>query len=140
MALNLILLPVFTFNYAHKGMVEPFVYLSEQNDVEAVLIDRTERRRFMAFGYAGYTRPDFRVLDNWSELEEISKDSLMYGLINYFIIYTDAEPILNVDSLTKTFGPLKEVFHSTPSTVDIVLNFLNPRHNHTNEAWVYKRD
>ena len=137
--LNLILLPVFTFNYAHKGMVEPFVYLSKQNDVNAVLIDRTERRRFMAFGYAGYFRPGFRVLDNWNELEKIKKESFLHDSINYFIIYTDSEPILHVDSLTKAFGPIKQVFHSTPSTVDIILHFLNPEHNHTNEAWIYKR-
>lgn len=138
--LNLILLPIFTINYAHKGMVEPFVYLSGQNDVNSVLIDRTERRRFMAFGYAGYNRSGFRVLDKWDELEEIKNDSLLYNSINYFIIYTDAEPVSNVDSLVKAFGPLRQVFHSAPSTVDIVLNFLNPKHNHTNEAWVYKRD
>lgn len=137
--LNLILLPVFTFNYAHKGMVEPFVYLSKQNDVNTILIDRTERCRFMAFRYAGYIRPGLRVLDNWNELEKIKKESSLYDSINYFIIYTDSEPILHVDSLTKAFGSIKQVFHSTPSTVDIILHFLNPEHNHTNEARVYKR-
>lgn len=138
-ALNLILLPVFTFNYAHKGMVEPFVYLSEQNDVDAVLIDRTERRRFMAVSYAGYTQPVYGVLDNWGDLENIKKDSSFFDSINYFIIYTDSEPVVNVDSLSRTFGSITQVFHSTPSTVDVVLHFLNPRHNHTNEAWIYKR-
>ncbi|RKX17386.1 MAG: hypothetical protein DRP51_10940 [Candidatus Zixiibacteriota bacterium] len=137
--INLILLPVFIFNYAHKGMVEPFVSLSKQNDVNAVLIDRTERRRFMAYGYAGYNRPGFRLLDNWSELDEIRKESSLYDSINYFIIYTDSDPGRHVDSLTTVFGPIKQVFHSTPSTMDFVLHFLNPEHNHTNEAWIYKR-
>lgn len=138
-ALNLILLPVFTLNYAHKGMVEPFVYLSEQADVDAVLVDRTERHRFMTTDYAGYEQPDFIALDKWSELGEIQNESSLYDRVNYFIIYTDREPVGHVDSLTKAFGPLKQVFHSTPSTVDILLHFLNPKHNHTNEAWVYRR-
>ncbi len=137
-AINIIILPIFTLNYAHKGMVEPFVYLSEQDDVNSVLIDQTERRRFMAFSYAGHNRPGFRVLDAWPELEEIKSDSLLLHSINYFIIYTDVEPVANVDSLVQTFGPIEQVFHSPPSTVDVVLNFLNPKHNHTNEAWVYK--
>jgi len=137
--LNLILLPLFTFNYAHKGMVEPFVFLSEQGDVNSVLIDRTERRRFMALCYAGYDRPKDIILDNWAELDTLSADSALLNSINYFIIYTDNHPDYHADSLSRIFGSLGQVFHSTPSTVDYILHFLNPRHNHTNEAWVYRR-
>ena len=136
---NLILLPVFTLNYAHKGMVEPYVYLSEQDDVKTVLIDRTERRRFIAFSYAGYKRPGEIVLDKWATLQKNHLDNPQYDSVNYFVIYSDVKPERHADSLAKTFGPIKQVFHSSPSTVDMLLHFMNPKHNHTNEAWVYKR-
>jgi len=41
-------------------------------------------------------------------------------------------------ALEKYLGPLNPVFHSSPSTVDYLLHFLNPRHNHTNEADIYR--
>jgi hypothetical protein len=42
-AVNIVLLSIMTINYAHRGIVEPFVYISHQTDVTGVLIDRTER-------------------------------------------------------------------------------------------------
>ena len=136
---SILLLPVFTLNYAHRGMVEPFVYLSRQNDTQTLLIERVERFRFIGLSYAGYNRPDTIVINSWPELDSLAAARSGLNKINYFLIYTDDDPAAHADSLARVFGPLERVFHSPPSTVDALLNFLNPRHNHTNEAWIYYR-
>ena len=137
---NLIVLPLFTFNYGHKGMVEPFVYLSRQDDVDMIIVDRTERRRFLAVSYAGYAKPDYFKVDKWEELAGLESDSHIFDRANYFIIYSDDHVERHADSLAGYFGPVRLVFHSTPSLMDAILHFMNPKYNHLNEAWVYKRD
>lgn len=139
-AVNLIILPLFTFNYAHKGMVEPFVYLSRQDDVDSIIIDRIERRRYTATSYAGFKRPDYINIDRWQDLSLRKNDSPVYESANYFIIFSDDSASVHADSLMKYFGPIEPVFHSTPSLIDAVLHFMNPKHNHLNEARVYKKE
>jgi len=136
---NILILPLFTFNYAHKGMVEPFVYLSEQPDVRAILIDRIERKRYLAITYAGYIRPDYFSLNSWEDFRRLSQISSDHDSANYFIIFSDQNTTEHVDSLSNYYGKLERVFHSPPSLMDRVLHFLNPGHNHTNEAYVYRK-
>ena len=136
---NLLILPVFTFNYNHKGMVEPFVYLSRQDDVKTVLIDRTERRRFVAVEYAGINQPNTVAVDSWDYLDSLKSMTGLFESINYFVVYTDINPAAHADSLAERFGPIRQVFHSPPSVVDRILHSMNPKHNHTNEAWVFKK-
>ncbi|UCD18490.1 MAG: glycosyltransferase family 39 protein, partial [Candidatus Zixiibacteriota bacterium] len=137
--LNLVLLPVFMFNYAHKGMVEPFAYLSRQGDVRAVMIDRTERYRLLPIAYAGLKRPPLDTVNAWSDLANRRAGAPGLDEINYAVVYSDDRVEEHRDSLTAYLGQLEPVFHSTPSTLDRLLHFLNPRHNHTNEAWVFRR-
>jgi len=137
--LNIILLVPFTFNYAHKGMVEPLVYLSKQHDVGNVLIDRTERYRLIPESYAGFETPPLDSLDSWSDLYIDDSIPRPFDGINYVIIYSDNRTDEHIDSLHRFIGPLEMVFHSTPSTIDRLLHFLNPKHNHTNEARVFRR-
>jgi hypothetical protein len=136
--LNIILLPIFTFNYAHKGMVEPFVYLSNRDDVRAVLVDRTERRRLLPVSYAGLVTPPIKTLDNWDIVTDFRGLVTLMRDVNYVIVYSDNFAEDHRRSLEAFLGPLETVFHSPPSTVDCLLHFMNPKHNHTNEAWIYK--
>jgi len=136
---NLALLPLFTFNYAHKGMVEPFVYLGRQNDVHTVLVDRTERRRFIPISYAGYKKPKALILDKWPAINNLFENNRPLYQPEYFVIFTDDHLQSHLDSLENYYGPLEMAFHSTPSLVDRVLHYLNPRHNHLNESWVFRR-
>jgi hypothetical protein len=138
LALNIILLIPFTFNYAHKGMVEPLVYLSRQNDVKTVLVDRTERCRLIPISYAGIEAPKIDSLNAWSDLYFGDSTAHKFDDIDYVIVYSDNRIGDHVDSLTRFLGPLEMVFHSTPSIVDRILHLMNPKHNHTNEARVYK--
>lgn len=136
--LNIIILPLFTFNYAHKGMVEPFVYLSKQDDITGIVIDRLERRRFLPVDYANLDEPVYTKLDRWDQLAKLPEEEPISDGANYFVIFSDDIHEVHVDSLETVFGPLERVFHSPPSLMDRILHFLNPRYNHLNESWVYK--
>ncbi|SYZ74647.1 membrane hypothetical protein [Candidatus Zixiibacteriota bacterium] len=136
---NIVLLPVFTTYYVHKGAVEPFVYLSRQNDVKKVLVDSTERIRLIPFEYEGFGRPRPILLFPRDTLgsEDLlgpSRDS-----INYFVIFTDDSLSRHLADLESDFGRLEPVFHSTPSLMDGILHALNPNHNLENCAWVCRR-
>ncbi|MEW5923266.1 MAG: hypothetical protein AB1746_04695 [Candidatus Zixiibacteriota bacterium] len=137
--INIILLPLFTFNYGHKGMIEPYVYISRQDDVKAIIIDRIERRRVVTSSYAGFKRPNYIKIDKWEDLSTRRNDSPFYDSANYFIIFSDDNARAHADSLTKYFGPIEPVFYSKPSLMDALLHFLNPKYNHLNAAWVYKK-
>nr|MBN2277780.1 glycosyltransferase family 39 protein [candidate division Zixibacteria bacterium] len=139
LAINLILLPLFTLNYAHKGMVEPFVYLGHQKNINNILVDRTERKRYIAISYAGFKRPRYFKIDSWPELTRIYENMFTADQPDYFVIFTDDSLADHLDSLSRYYGPVEAVFNSTPSLVDRILHLLNPKHNHLNESWVYRR-
>lgn len=138
-AVNFIVLPLFTFNYCHKGMVEPFVFLSKQDDIEVILIDRAERKRYPAISYAGYVKPECVEINNWGDFGRLSDMSPQFHSANYFLVYSENNLQQHLDSLSGYHGSLQEVFHSPPSLMDGILHFLNPRYNRANECWVYKR-
>jgi Alg9-like mannosyltransferase family len=138
--INVTLLAVFTVHYGHKGSVEPFVYLSEQPDFRNVLVDRTERNILVPYAYAGFSSPIPIKIENWEMLGPSNRFYYKFDSINYFVIFTDTALSRHLDTLVDHFGPMKEVFHSTPSTLDRLLHFMNPAHNFTNESRVFKKD
>ena len=60
---------------------------------------------------------------------------------DYYLLYPlDASDLNHYkDSIISRAGPIEQVFHVGPSTVDYILHKLNPSHNRTNEVWVYRR-
>lgn len=139
-AVNVILLPIFTFNYGHKGLVEPYVYLSYQRELKNMLVDRTEGNKLTPYQYAGAAAPPPIRIDDWGGLSPRNLYFPKFYSTNYFIVFSDTALEVHLDSLTRFFGPLRPVFHSQPSAVDRLLHFMNPRHNFANESWVFKRD
>jgi hypothetical protein len=137
---NIVLLSIMTINYAHRGIVEPFVYISHQTDVTGVLIDRTERLKIIPYGYAGYAAPRPINIDSAAQLGENHRDYYRYDSINYFVIFTDSNPDNHIRMLSPHFGALRQVYHINPSPLDWILHKLNPGHNHLNESYIYKRD
>jgi len=138
--ISLILLPIFTLNYAHRGSVDSLVYLSCQNDVTKYLVDRTERKRLVPYSYAGLNTSPPLLLDRWETLDTADEIQNWKDSADYFVIFSDTAPEMHRARLTAYFGELTPAYHSPPSLVDLLLHFLNPRHNHTNEAWVYRKD
>jgi hypothetical protein len=76
---------------------------------------------------------------HWDELPDLARMHREQPF-HYFILYPLKEEKLAsyVDSVTAYFGEASEMYYSAPSTVDYILHILNPRHNRTNEAWLYR--
>ena len=140
LVINIALLAVFTVHYGHKGSVEPYVYLSTQSDVRNILVDRTERTNLVPYAYAGFSSPVPIKIENWEMLGPSNRFYDKFDSINYFVIFTDTALSRHLDTLVDHFGPMKEVFHATPSALDRLLHLMNPAHNFTNESWVFKKD
>ncbi len=139
LALNILFLPIFTFNYAHRGTVDSMVYLSKQSDVRLYLVDRTERKLLAPYSYAGINTAMPILLDRWETLDTAAERVNWFDSVNYIVVFSDTAQEMHRQRLSTYFGEMTPVYHAPPSLVDMLLHFLNPRHNHTNEAWVYRR-
>ena len=134
-----VLLPIFTTNYGHKSLVETFVYLGKQNINRPILIDSTERLRLFPYEYAGLKRADFIEFRSWDSLGVIGETNPAFDSINYVIIFEENSLQRHLDSLERYLGKLHLVFKSEPSLIDKTLHRLNPLHNHTNQACIFRR-
>ena len=138
--INVVLLFVFTFNYSHKGLVEPLVKLGRLRPVVAMTIVSPEIGHIYAFDYAGEAARSRRYVFKWAELEDLNDDAHSTGLTDYYILYPPSESELQsyVDSVTTHAGPIVQQFVVQPSLIDQVLHFLNPKHNRLDAAYVYR--
>lgn len=132
-AVNLILLVPFTINYSHKGRIEPLVYLSRQSDVHGIIFDCTERNFLIPYQYLGKNPQPYIKINSFAQLESLHMDDP-----NYIVIFADENYQEHIDSLKNHFLRLEPKSHSAPSAVDYILHVLNPKYNHTNEAYVVK--
>jgi len=139
-ALNAIMLIPFTFNYAHRGTVDPMVYLSRQDDVEGVLFDMTERRQYLPYSYWDYKHTNSVRLTPTFSFE----DALNSGAVSrakppsYIVVFSDGYPESYFANLSRNLGRYELVHHGRPSIMDLIFHKLNPKYNHKNESWVLK--
>ncbi len=141
LAINAILLVLFTFNYGHRGVVEPLVRIERLSSTRPkVLLVSPDRRRIFPFYYSGFEPMIRRYVFDWSALDaEIHSLDDSSGF-DYYLLYPPdpADLPRYVDSLVPRTGPVRQVFHVGPSLIDCALNRMNPGHNPTNEVWVYE--
>ncbi len=134
---NLFLLGVFTANYGHKGLVEPLVRMERVNPRPRAVFVSPERGQIYPYYYAG-AQPIRRLwIKKWPDLAAYEPDPARQ---DYFCLYAPHEADLSryVDSLELHVGSVREEFHVGPSTVDWLLNKINPKYNPTHEVWVYR--
>ena len=138
--LNTVMLIPFTFNYAHRGAVDPMVYLSRQDDVGSVLFDTSERERFLPYSYWDHRHSNSVTLTPKFSFD----DALGSGAISrsnppsYVVVFTDGYPDSHLANLNSNLGRYELVHHGKPSMMDMILNRLNPKYNHRNESWVLR--
>ena len=138
--LNIVMLVPFTVNYGHRGAVDPMVYLSRQDDVDGVIFDCTERKKWLPYAYWDYRKPnavkltpDYGVDDAMST-GEISK----FDPPGYIVVFSDGHPDRYIEEYDSKLGRYELVHHGEPSMMDLILHKLNPKYNHKNESWVLK--
>lgn len=143
LAVNTVLLAVFTINYGHRGLVEPLVRMQNIEGLPPMLLISPGRGRLMPFAYAGGIERLYRAsVENWHDLDRFvllpeAHDS------SYFVVvhpHSEEERATWMDSLQVKLGSLSLVTHVGPSTIDAILHHLNPKHNRTHEAWVYRHE
>jgi len=140
--INIALLFPLTLNYGHKGVVEPLVRIERMatQPRPAVMFVSPEGGRIYPFYYAGFKLIRRALVYQWSDLERFENTRHPQPGFDFFILYPPSERDLPrfVDSLSVRFGPLEESFQVCPSAIDFVLHTMNPEHNRTHEAWVYR--
>ena len=138
--INVVLLVVFTFNYSHRGLVEPLARLERIQPRVSITFFSPEVGHLYPFDYGGKSIEGRRYVHKWSDLGQLNGDSTAIGPTMYYILYPPSESELQayVDSVTAHAGPIVEQFAVPPSLIDQILHFLNPRHNRLNAAYVYR--
>jgi len=142
-AINLILLPLFTMNYGHKGLVEPMVEIEHMGINPTIVFFSPEKYNELYpddyVGFSGRTR--FNIT-SWKGIEKHIGEYGIDTLESYYILYPKKKEYLQayLDSLEIHLGTFEPLFHVGPSTIDCVLHLLNPHHNPTHEAWIFKHN
>ncbi|MFZ1682676.1 MAG: hypothetical protein WAU88_00965 [Candidatus Zixiibacteriota bacterium] len=138
--INLLILPVLTFNYSKKGAIEPLVLMEREDGGHGVLFVSPEKGRFYPLEYGGNEIAPYRRVNMWEDLSSLNDSTDIRTNLSFLVLYPN-EP----DDKSRYEDSVKAVFptavgwkHVSPSTVDWVLHKLNPSHNRTNEAWIYK--
>ena len=142
-AINFALLPIFTLNYGHKGVVESLVQVGKSSASPHVLFASPGIDRWYPLHYTGFEPFAREQVANWSDFAKLRSQSAEYlATTNFFLLFPadSTELIAVVDSVRAVYGPVKEYSHIEPSLVDWTLHALNPTHNRTQEAWIYVRD
>lgn len=140
LAVNMTLLIPFTFNYGHKGMVEPLVKVERISETPPrVLFFSPDKYRNVPYLYGGFHPIGRGYVYSWKDMDLVFPENGSTRF-DYFLLYPLKAEDLNTykDSLSHRVGPIEEVFHVRPSFIDYILRVLNPEHNPTGEAWVYR--
>ena len=140
------LLILATFNYSQKARIASFIYLYERVDTHGVVVDFTERGTLLPLYYLDgadpsrpkpeiyrvYTSADFDTL----HLRHLGKIGPPVVPLNYVIIFSQGKPEEHLKMINDHLGRVSVVAHIPPTLADRILLRLNPKYNHSKEAWV----
>ncbi|MCI0406460.1 MAG: glycosyltransferase family 39 protein [candidate division Zixibacteria bacterium] len=144
--LNAVLLVLAIFNYSQKARIASFGYLYERRDAQGVVVDFTERGTLLPLYYLdgadpshprpevyrAYTPADFDTL----RLRHLGKNGPPVVPPNYVIIFSQGRLEEHLKVINGHLGRAEVLTHITPSLADRILLWLNPKYNHSKEAWV----
>jgi hypothetical protein len=144
--INAVLLILTIFNYSQKARIASFIYLYERGDAKGVVVDFTERGTLLPLYYLdgadpsrprphvyrAYTPADFDTL----RLRYLGKTGPPVVPLNYVIIFSQGKLEEHLKVINEHLGRAEVLTHISPSLVDRVLLWLNPKYNHTKEVWV----
>jgi hypothetical protein len=140
-AVNTALLPLFTFAYPHKGLIEPLIWMERLNPKPRVLFVQPEMKTWMPTDYAGLDTLVRKSVRAWPEIDILKPTETGKHAFDLFVLYPpkagDREAYL--DSIQVRYGPMTLIRHFPPSLYDRMMHRLNPHHYDTFEAWVYRQ-
>ncbi len=138
-AVNLILLPIATGTYGHKGTVEPLVRIANIKQPSQVMFVTPEQGRIFPMAYGGFDEIGRSYVERWEDLAALDTTDY-YSITEFYICYpaNSDDTATYIDSLVSRTGPLQLWLHVPPTFLDRILHGLNPRHNPRNESWVFR--
>jgi hypothetical protein len=121
--------------------VEPLVEMGRVSDHPAILFVAPDKARLYPFPYGGLHWVIRGYVHDWNDLSVVAGQEGGLDRYEYFLLYPPGREQLPeyLDSLRAYTGDLTEFSHTGPSVIDAVVHWLNPKHNSTNEAWVFTR-
>jgi len=145
-SVNTVLLFVAVFNYGQKARVASFVYLYERGDARGVVVDFTERGALLPLYYLDGADPSRPRQEIYRAYTPAYFDSLRLrhlGIIgppvvplNYVIIFSQGKLEEHLKVINDHLARAEVLAHIPPSLADRILLWLNPKYNHSKEAWV----
>jgi len=145
-SVNIFLLFVAIFNYCQKARIESFIRLYERGDAEGVVADFTEQGTLLPLYYldgAEASRPGPEVYRAYTPADFDSLRLRHHGIIgppvlplNYVIVFSQGKLGEHLKTISDHLGRAEIVAHISPSLADRILLRLNPKYNHSKEAWV----
>lgn len=145
-SVNAMLLFVAVFNYGQKARIASFVYLYEQGDARGVVADFTEQGTLLPLYYLDGADPSRPWPVVYRAYDPVDFDSLRLrhlgiigppvGPLNYVIIFSQGKLEEHLKMINGHLGRAEVIAHIAPSLADRILLWLNPKYNHSKEAWV----
>lgn len=143
---NAALLVVAVMDYSQKARVASLIVLYERGDATGIVADFTERGvelpRYYLDG-ADPSRPNPPIYEAQRAEDLDTLRMRRQGLlappvapINYVLVFSSGKIDQHLAMLNAHLGPVEIVTHITPSFADWLLVLLNPKYNHSKEAWV----
>lgn len=138
--INLALLPILTLNYSKKSAVEPLALIEKDGGNGSVLLLSPEVGRFYPLSYLGFETPDHEFVGTWADLDQLRAPEFPRTGIRYAVLCPPDSTRLPayVDSVQSILGQLTEWKYVSPSPIDWTLHKLNPAHNRSNGAWIFR--
>lgn len=137
--LNVLLLVFLSVGYGHKGLIEPVIEIDRATPNSRTLFLQPAMRPWIAREFAS-TGMRAEYVKTWSEFDDLNSRPAEGRAFEYFVIYPKGEATLTscLDSLTRVYGPLELWQRCEASWYDRLLHVMNPRHNDTFEAYIYR--
>ncbi len=138
--INLLLLPILTLNYSKKGDVEPVVQIEKDGGTGGVLFFSPEIGRFFPLAYLGYEPREHKIIQSWDEFRALRRSDSTANRFSYVALYPRDPSELSqyVDSVQTLTGPLRPWKEISASPIDWLVHRLNPTHNRSNAAWIFR--
>lgn len=139
---NILILIIVTFNYSQKARVESFIKLSKIPDLSDIIEINTEHPMNPPKYYLNKDA-DIHLIHRWEQLDSVVPEVYEKHLEGnngscYIVIFNHKPLQYYLDNLYKRIPAMEEVYHIKPSLVDALLHMMNPLHNHSKEAYIYK--
>ena len=139
--LNTILMVTLLFTFSKKTMIEPLVYLSKQEDVNAAIVEYNRAGMpWFPLYYLGRKIPMYRISKDYDANEVLSVMKTRNDFPPEYVFFFGQEDlqerVFNMEKLLAV--DLRQEQRFDPSLIDWLLHKMNPKHNLNLTSYIYR--